>query len=162
MINGFFTYKNLAGEYPSLENDIRLGTPTAVFGVADYHKYLIASLSNLPVLYVAPDTLTAQRAYEAINTLSGKKCVFLSAKDDVILYKDALSKDALYRRICAVYGLLHGADIAVCEADAIMQLFPADVGAITFKKGEETDYAALPQLLVKFGYTREYSADNKG
>ncbi len=162
MIKGFFSFKNLAGEYPSLGNDIRLGTPTAVFGVADYHKYLLAGLIEQPVLYIAPDALTAQRAYEAISVLSGKNCVFLSAKDDVVLYKDALSKDALFRRLCAVNGLLNGADIAVCEIDAIMQLFPAKVDSVTFKKGCEFDYASLPQTLIKFGYTREYAADNKG
>jgi len=111
----FFTYKSLGADYTVLQNELRLGTPTAVFGVADYHKYLLAGLIEQPVLYIAPDALTAQRAYEAISVLSGKNCVFLSAKDDVVLYKDALSKDALFRRLCAVNGLLNGADIAVCE-----------------------------------------------
>ncbi len=162
MNKNFFTYKNLAGEYPSLENDIRLGTPTAVFGVADFHKYLIASLATQPVLYIAADSLTARYAYEAATAISGKKCALLTAKDDVVLYKDALSKDALYRRICAVYDLLHGAEFVSCEVDAIMQLFPETVGSVNFKVGEELDYSALPQRLVNMGYAREYAADNRG
>ncbi len=158
----FFSFENLKGEYPALANDLRLGTPTAVFGVSDPHKYLFASIAEQPVLYVAADSLSAQRAYEAVKTLSGRKCTFLTAKDEVILYKDALSKDALFRRINSVYEMLNGAEIVVCEAEAVMQLFPADVPYITFKKGEELDYAELPAKLVKMGYTREYAADNAG
>ena len=162
MIKNFFTFKNLSGEYPLLENDIRLGTPTAVFGVSDYHKYLIAAIAGKTVLYVAPDSITARKAYEAVTVLSGKKCTYLSAKDDVILYKDALSKDALFRRISAVYDILHGAEIIVCEVDAILQLFPANIPFVQFICGDEIDYADLPKKLVKMGYTREYSADNRG
>ncbi|MDE6586015.1 MAG: transcription-repair coupling factor [Clostridia bacterium] len=162
MIKNFFTFKNLNGEYPQLEEDIRLGTPTAVFGLSDYHKYLVASLAKQTVLYITPDALSANRAYEAVKILSGKKCTCLSAKDDVVLYKDALSKDALFRRICAVYELLHGAEIVVAEVAAIMQLFPDKIDAVTFEKGKDLDYNTLPKTLVEMGYTREYSADSRG
>lgn len=162
MIKNFFTFKNLNGDFLSLENDLRLGTPTAVFGVADAHKYLVASLAEQKTVYVAPDNVSAQRAYEAISVLSGKKCAYLTAKDDVILYKDALSKDALFRRICAVYEMLNGAEVVVCEAEALLQPFPNEIPALTLEKGVETDYSALPKKLVEMGYTREYAADNKG
>ncbi len=162
MKDNFFTYKNLGGDLPAIEEDIRLGTPTAAFGLSDAHKYLVASLTCGKMLYVCADAVSARRAYEAISVLSGKKCAYLNAKDEVVLYKDALSKDSLYRRICAVYSLLHGADYVVCEIEALMQLFPADIPAVTVKTGEEQDYSSLPEKLVKMGYAREYAADNKG
>ena len=43
MNKNFFTFKNLGGNYPALENELRLGTPTAVFGVSEANKNLIAS-----------------------------------------------------------------------------------------------------------------------
>ena len=110
---------------PALENDIRLGTPTAAFGLSETHKFLLAAITQGKLLYVCADAISAQKAYAGISALSGKKCVYLPAKDEVVLYKDALSKDALYRRICAVYGLLNGADCVICEIEALMQLFPA-------------------------------------
>ena len=162
MLKNFFTCKNLGGELPALENDIRLGTPTAAFGLSETHKFLLAAITQGKLVYVCADAISAQKAYAGISALSGKKCVYLPAKDEVVLYKDALSKDALYRRICAVYGLLNGADCVICEIEALMQLFPAQTEAISFKTGCDYDYSALPQKLIKMGYTREYTADNKG
>ncbi len=162
MIKDFFTYKNLQGEYPALEKDIRLGMPTAVFGVSEAHKYLIASLTEGKVLYIAADAVAAQKAFQSISVLSGKKCVYLPAKDDVILYKDALSKDALFKRLAATWQMAHGAEIIVTETEAVMQLFPANIPSVTFKVGDEYDYSSLASNLVKMGYTREYAADTQG
>lgn len=162
MTEKFFTFKNLQGEYSALEEELRRGTPTAVFGVSDPHKYLISCLYEGKVLYITADALSAQRAYESISVLSGKKCACLPAKDDVILYKDALSKDALYRRLSAIYDLLNGAEVVVADIEAVMQLFPENSECITFKTGCETDYSSLPKKLVSMGYSREYAADSKG
>ncbi len=162
MKKDFFTYSNLQGETLSLGENIRLGTPTAVFGVSEVHKYLLASLTQGKMLYVAADAVSAQRAYGQISALSGKRCVYLPAKDDVVLYKDAVSRDALFRRITAVYELLNGADYVVCDVESAMQLLPSEIDYIDFKMGEEYDFAALPEKLVKMGYTREYAADTRG
>ncbi len=162
MKKNFFTYRNLAGEYPALENDLRLGTPTAVFGVSEPHKYLTASLFSGKTLYICADAVSAGKAYLSISAVSGRECVLLPAKDEVILYKDALSKDNLFRRLTAVYGILHGAEIIVCDVEAVMQLFPADIAHVDFAVGGEYDYLSLPQKLVKMGYTREYAVDSKG
>ncbi len=162
MKDSFFTFKNLGGNYPALGNELRLGTPTAVFGVSDAHKYLLACLSEYKVLYIAADAISAGKAYASVSALSGKNCVLLPAKDEVILYKDALSKDALYRRLSAVDGMLNGADITVCDAEALMQLFPSSTDRISLKTGGEYDYSSLPKKLVQMGYTREYSVESKG
>ena len=92
-MKNFFTFENLKGEYPAIANDLRLGAPTAVFGVADSQKYLNAAVMERPVLYIAADAVTAGKAYAAIKVLSGKKCALLAAKDDVLLYKDAVSAE---------------------------------------------------------------------
>lgn len=161
MIKDFFNFENLGGDYLSLATDIRLGTPTAAFGLSETHKSLIASLPDRKVIYVTADALAAQAAYAAISVLSGKNCVYLPPKDEVVLYKDALSKDALFRRLTAVHAM-RGADYIVTDIEALMQLFPASVGALTFKTGEEYDYSSLPQKLVGMGYVREYAADSRG
>ncbi|MDE6557603.1 MAG: transcription-repair coupling factor [Clostridia bacterium] len=158
----FFSYKNLGGEYPNIANDLRLGAPTAVFGVSDSQKYLTASVIERPVLYIAPDTVAAGKAYAAISTLSGKNCAYLAAKDDVLLYKTAVSKDALFKRIEGICALLSGADIVVCDVEAALQLVPSRLPQITIKAGGDYDYAALPSYLVQMGYVREYSVESKG
>lgn len=162
MKDNFFTYRNLAGELPALENDVRLGTPTAAFGVSEAHKYLIASLAGRKTLYIAADAVAAGKAYASISTLSGKKCALMPAKDEVILYKDALSKDVLFRRLTAVYELLHGADIVVCDVEAVMQLFPCELEHINLTVGKDYDYSSVAGRLVRMGYNREYTVDSKG
>lgn len=150
------------GQYPEIKNDLRLGAPTAVFGVSDSQKYLTASVMERPVLYVAADAVSAGRAYEAIATLSGKRCAQLSAKDDVLLYKSAVSKDALFRRIEGVCALLSGAEIIVADVEALLQLVPDKLPQITLRAGCDYDYARLPAMLVQMGYAREYSVESRG
>ena len=162
MNRSFFTYKSLGADYTVLQNELRLGTPTAVFGVSEAHKYFLASLSEFKTLYITSDSVSAGKAYSAISAISGKKCVLLPAKDEVILYKDALSKDALFKRLTAVHQILSGADVIVSSIEAVIQLFPKSLESIDFEVNGEYDYQSLPQKLIQIGYSREYSAESKG
>ncbi len=157
----FFTYKNLGRDYTALEDDIRRGAPTAVFGLSATHKHLIAALTQGHMLYVAADAIEAQRACGAIQALSGKKCALLTAKDDVLLYKEALSKDSTYRRISALYEM-EGADYVVCDILSAMQLVPSEVPSFTLVSGGDADLNKVTERLLQYGYTREYTVNTKG
>ena len=159
---GFFSYENLGGDYLSLENDIRLGVPTAVFGVQEPHKYLTASLNCGNFVYITADSVSARRAAESISALSGEQAVLLTAKDDVLLYKEAVSRDTLFSRLTAAERIYSGARIVVCDIEAAMQLFPAKQPSLMFSCGDECDYSSLPSVLVSMGYTREYEVEAKG
>ena len=163
MPRNFFNSHNLGGEYLDLEENLRLGTPTAVFGVSQPHKALIAS-SCLPcrAVYVAADAQTAARAAAEIEGFSGVRPPLLCAKDEVLLYKDAVSKDALFRRLNALHEIRSGAAVTVCDIESLLQLFPARLSSLWLKEGEEIDFSSLPAKLVKLGYTRTASVENKG
>ncbi len=158
----FFSFENLGGDYPLLNASVENGIPTAAFGLSDAHKYLIASLWARPVLYLTADALSAQRAFEAISVLSGKKCVRLPAKDEVLTYRKALSKDALFRRLTALYEWQKGADVLVADIEAAIQLIPRTLPCVLLKKGEERELNALVRELVNMGYVREYEVEAKG
>lgn len=162
MKRGFFNPEFLQGEFPSIKEDIRLGVPTAVFGVSESLKYLTASVCERPVLYICATPVEAALAYDGISTLSGKRCAHLTPKDDVLLFKSAVSKDALFKRIEGLCSILGGAEIIVCDVESALQLVPDKLPAIAIKKGCEYDYSSLPALLVKMGYTREYTVESKG
>jgi hypothetical protein len=98
MKRNFFTFDNIGGEYPELAKDIRRGTPTAVFGVSDSHKYMLAGLIESPVLYVTTDGVSARKIAENIAAVSGKTTEVLAAKDEVLSYRKALSKEILLLR----------------------------------------------------------------
>ena len=162
MKRNFFTFDNLAGEYPLLKEELRRGAPTAVFGVSDSLKYLISGLIDAPVLYIVADGVTAKRVADNIAALSGKVVEVLSAKDEVLLYRKALSKDALYRRLKGVHALTTGADIVVAELDALLQVCPKSLPCITFRENDEFDFSSLSSRLTQMGYTRAFEVESKG
>ena len=90
MPRDFFSSHNLGADYLGMENDLRLGLPTAVFGVAEAHKALIAA-SCVPgrIVYVTADAQAAARAAAEIAGFTGEAPVLLPAKDEVLLYESA-------------------------------------------------------------------------
>ena len=162
MKQGFFTFENLQGEYPALSEDIRRGSPTAVFGVSDSLKYLLAGLIENPVVYIVPDAISARKVAENIAAFSGKKVEILAAKDEVLLYRKALSKDALFRRLEGIHALRTGAEVVVAEIDALIQVFPNKLPYVVLAEGEEFDFLSLPARLTELGYTRSFEVESKG
>lgn len=162
MNKNFFSSENLGGDYASVAESVRLGTPTAVFGVSEAEKYLIAAIQRGRFLYIAADSVSARRACNAISAISGESAVLLTAKDEVLLYKEAVSRDALFSRLTAAEAIRSGARMVVCDIEAAIQLFPCPAQPVFIRSGEEYDYAALPAKLVSLGYTREYEVEAKG
>ena len=158
----FFSFEQLSGEYALLGRDIEHGVPTACYGLADAQKYLIGALPECRVVYVTADALSAKRAKESIAALSGKKCVLLPAKDEVLTFRRALSKDALFARLCALYEWQRGAEVLVTDIEAVLQLVPARLPVVTLAAGGEEDLSALLKELVALGYQREYNVEGKG
>ncbi len=161
-MRGFFSFEALGGEYPLLGATVANGAPTAVFGASDAQKYLIASLFAGRVAYITADALTAKRAAETIERLSGRRCALLSAKDEVLTYRKAGSKEALYRRLNALYAWQSGAEVLVCDIEAAVQLAPRSLRVFRLETGKETDMRALTQALAACGYTREYTVESRG
>ena len=162
MKRNFFTFDEIGGNYPAYAEDVRRGAPTAVFGVSDSLKYLLAGMTEFPVVYVTADALSAQKAADNIAALTGKKTAVLAAKDEVLLYRKALSKDSLFKRLNGVYELQNGADVITAEIDALLQLFPKKVPSITFKEGEDFDFSILASTLTGMGYVRSFEVETRG
>ena len=162
MKRNFFTFDQIGEEYALYAEDLRRGTPTAVFGVSDSLKYLLAGLTPFPVVYVTADGVSAQKAAENIAALTGKQTSVLAAKDEVLLYRKALSKDSLFKRLSAIHALQNGCEVVTAELDALLQLFPKNLPSITFKEGEDYDFTALPSLLTQMGYVRSFEVETRG
>lgn len=162
MQTGFFTLENIGEEFTSLATELRRGTPTAVFGVTDSVKHLLASLTDYPVLYVTADGVSAQKAAQDAAALSGKQTSVLTAKDEVLSYRKALSKDSLYRRLNGIDTLRNGCPFVAAEIDALIQLFPRDLPALTLKEGAEFAFEKLAQTLTEMGYVRSFEIESKG
>ena len=162
MKRNFLTLSQIGEQYALYEADVRRGTPTAVFGVSDPLKYLLAGLTPFPVVYVTADGISARKAADNIAALTGKRTEVLAAKDEVLLYQKALSKDALYRRLNGIYALQNGCEVVTAEIDALLQLFPKKLETVRLKEGEEYDFLSLPEKLVKMGYVRNFEVEAKG
>lgn len=162
MKKNFLTFNEIGEEYSSFAEDVRRGTPTAVFGVSDSMKYFLAGLIPNPVVYITADGVSAKRAAENIAALSGKHTETLVAKDEVLLYRKALSKDSLYKRLNGIHALQTGVEAVTAEIDALLQLFPKTLPLLTLTEGEEYDFLSLPSALSKMGYVRSFEVESKG
>ncbi len=162
MKRDFLTLSQIGADYSSYEDDLRRGTPTAVFGVSDPLKYLLAGLTPFPVVYITADGVSARKAAENIAALSGKRTEVLAAKDEVLLYRKALSKDSLFKRLQGIHALQNGCEVVTAEIDALVQLFPKKLSTLALKEGEEYDFLSLPKKLTEMGYTRNFEVETKG
>ena len=163
MPKNFFSPHNLGADWLDLANDIRLGTPTAVFGVSAPHRALIAATCfEKRLVYVCDNAQTAARTAEEIAGFSGESPALLTAKDEVLLYKDAVSKDALFRRLNALYEISRGAKCIVADVEALMQIFPKKLPVLELKEGEDVDFSSLASRLTEMGYVRSAAVESKG
>ncbi|MBO7369390.1 MAG: hypothetical protein J6U25_03805, partial [Clostridia bacterium] len=154
--------KNLTSE-PSkvwLKN-IRDGVPTAAFGVCDGAKRALSALPDKRVLYVAKDRLSAMSAREEFFFLTGKKSVYMPAKDDVLLYKKFFNKDNYYDRIAALYSA-KDATFVTTTIEALLQLIPKTIPAFTLSVNEEFSLDKIAAMLVEYGYRRIEFAIERG
>ena len=140
----------------------RSGISTAAFGVTESARYFLPLLFGDKFLYVAKDALSASKAKDEIAYLSGKKVVYLPAKDDVLLYRKFLNKDNLYKRINALYEIGRGVDIVVTTLEALMQPMPIDMPSIELYSAREYSIDGLVATFVKMGYKRKDFAEAKG
>lgn len=161
-MKGFFSFDVLNGDYPLLGATVKNGVPTAVFGISDAQKHLIASLFEGRIVYLTADALTAKRAAEDIRALSGKRVARLAAKDEVLTYRKAGSRDALYRRLTALHEWQTGAEVLVADIEATAQLIPEHLICFHLETGSEQDMRQLIDGLVRAGYSREYSPEQRG
>ncbi len=161
-MSAFFSFEQIGGDFLPLGEDIRSGVPAAAFGLSDARKYLICALAEGRAVYLCADALTARRAADAIAALSGKRCALLAAKDEVLTYRKAGSKDALYARLTALYEWQHGADVLVADIEAVVQRLPRALPVFHLDAGTEQSMEELVSALARAGYTREYTVDGKG
>ena len=162
MKRDFFSFNGIGENYLAYAEDVRRGTPTAVFGVSDPLKYLLAGLTPFPVVYITADAVSAKKCAENIKSLSGKTVSTITAKDEVLLYRKALSKDALFGRLQGIHALYEGAEIVTAEIDALIQLFPKTLPSIRFTEGEDFDFERLSETLVSMGYVRTSEVETSG
>lgn len=153
---------NSSKNFENFEVNTRSLTKTAVFGVSDNEKFVLASCVQGRVLYIAKDNLKAKKVAEEVSYLTGEKTVYLPPKDDVLLFKKAFNKDSLFARLSALYDILLGARFISCSFEALLQLMPKDILSLTFKKGEEYNLTELVKSLVSLGYSRNEFISSKG
>ncbi len=154
----FFDRINNVAAYKQLLNDARDKKFVAAFGVQPNEKPFIAADVRGFCLYVTSDYVEAQRVLRAVQALSDGEAVYLPAKDDVLLFKNAFSRNGVYSRNYALHRILSGANVAVVTVDALMQYLPqrdkfAD-GCFTLRKGVCYDTAMIVKRLVANGFTR--------
>ncbi len=154
--------EKFSGIYNKIVSDTRIGIPNAVFGVGFSEKCRIISSLDCPTLFIVRDNISAQKTVEQINGFIKDKAVFLPAKDDVLLFKNAFNKDSLYKRLTALHKIKKGYNVVVATIESLIQLFPKNVEFLTFEKSGEYDLYNCIERLIKLGYKRVDFCENRG
>lgn len=161
MLNKLNQLLNNFGSVKEFTENVRLGVPTAVFGVSDSFKNFLVGTIDCPVLYVAKDTVSAFSAVKAIKEFSGKSVTYMPCKDQNFSFMRAFSKDGLYSRLSALENL-RKTDVLVVTPEALTTLYPKSVKTITLKKEQEISLSCVSKNLISMGYKRVESVDSKG
>lgn len=80
--------------------------------------------TNSPALIVAGDFYLARNFYDQLKCLM-PGVVLLPARDDTLVYRDALSGENVINRLKSLYAVASGkASAVVASAEALMQIYP--------------------------------------
>ena len=146
----------------------RDGKNISAFGLCSFGKAAITALcankahsgvDDGPLLIVAGDFYLARAFYEQLKCLL-PDVELLPARDDTLVYRDALSGENVLTRLKTLKDIVTGrAKTVVCCAEALMQIYP-DRDAflshcMTVEKGRSYDLDAIVSMLVEAGYKRE-------
>ena len=161
MLEKILALKNRENSVHEFISAIRQGVPSAVFGVSEAFKNYLVSAVELPVLYIVKDGLSAFTAERAIKELTGKKTVYLPAREETLVNARAFSKDGLYQRIAAIKEL-KTADCVITTVEAAMQVFPKEIKTFSLSRGQTVSRDEIAKFLTETGYERVESVETKG
>ncbi len=156
------------GEALNTAQAYRDGKAVSAFGLCSFGKAAISALAvgeavrrgdYGATLIVTGDFYLAGKAASELGCLT-EGVEMLPARDDTLLYRDALSGENVLKRLKVLYRLATGkAKVIVSSAEAILQIFPRRdeylSRCITLKKGESYELDAVVKKLVNAGYRRE-------
>ena len=161
MLEELYQLKNRGNSITEFCEYVRQGIPSAVFGVNESFKNFLISQIDSPTVYVVKDFISAKVAEEQIYEFSGKKAVFIPAKDEILLTGRAFSKERLYERLSAI-SQIESADVIIVTPETLMQIFPKKLDFIEFETNQEKDLYQTVSELVSLGYQRVESVESKG
>ncbi len=144
-----------------LAADYRDGKNVSAFGLCAFGKAAVTALikGDDKTLVITPDFYQARAFSEQLSPLVGK-VTLLPPRHDALVYRDALSGEAVSERMKAL-GLIASerAEVVACPVEALLQLYP-DIDRFRshvtlIKRGEEYDLNLLVKKLIAAGYRRE-------
>ncbi len=161
MLEKIFALKDGNNSVNEFSESVRQGIPSAVFGVPEPFRNFLVSVLDRQVVYVVKDRLSAKKYQAQIQALTSKKVVFLPEKDELLIISKAFSKDTVYERILALYGI-STADIIITNGQALTQKHPKIVQSLTLKRDDQLDRDFAIRKLLGLGYKREQTVEAKG
>ena len=161
MLDFVNTIKYRSNSVYELNDCIRQGVPSAVFGVNKAFKNYLVSTIDSPVLFVVKDAISAEQNANEIKEFSNKNVVYIPPKDFNLVMLKAFSKEGLFARLNAI-DKIDRADVIVVTPETLMQGFPKKLKNLTLLKGEERDLLEATSHLLALGYERVEQCLYKG
>lgn len=155
--------KNITDEsQKEIIESVRSGIPTAVFGVTMGEKIRTAVLLDEPILYVAPDIISARNAAVELEALTEREVCVFPPKNEVLLSKAFYSKDTIYERITTSYKAKKYSLNVVTTLEALMQPTLLNVDAVEITVGKSYVFSDISLKFANFGYKRVDEVKERG
>ncbi len=155
--------KNITDEsQKEIIDSVRSGVPTAVFGVTLGEKIRTAVLLNEPLLYIAPDLISARNTAVELEAFSESEVCVFSPKNEILLSKAFYSKDVIYERITTLYKIKKRKVHVVTTLEALMQPTLLDFSSLEINVGESYSFSDISLKLANFGYKRVDEVKERG
>ena len=136
------------------------------FGVQQNEKAVLLSGMERFILYVTSDYVQAQQLLRSLNALNGGGYAFLPASQDVLLYRQNLSKSKIAQRNLALYQMQNGfRGVVVCIESLLQPILSKEQfenNVICLCQDEQKEVLHLAKRLVKAGYTRVDKIEQMG
>lgn len=167
MLTDFLNPENFVGSYKKLCLDNRDRKNIAVFSMPLINRIYLTSILLGKSIFVVNDFVEEEKIYSYFKGFLGNKVVRLFDKDDMLLYKNSISLDSIFKRTSAIFKILtSNVKVVVLSLNALCQAVPSKAEFLSkvldFKVGEEIELGGVIKKLVEMGYKREDFALQKG
>ena len=157
----------LQGELKEYVEATAGGMTTAAFGLPATARCFAASKLGAFVLFVVADDVQAQKYCEALSLFLEGAVEVIPAKEEVLLYKKALSHRTSQQQLRVLGRLLRGElKAAVITAEGLTRLYPSkerfSENLFTLRRDCEYDLSDCVRRLAAAGYRREVQAVEPG
>lgn len=157
-----FSKLQLNNAFLFITEEIKRQNTTEIIGLNDFSKCLALIKTGRPILHIVSDNLQLKTITQLYKDITTETVASIFERDEVLLLKNAYSRDFSFERNKEINKLLCDAKIVVTTINAVMQFFPTKIDSLKLEVGKSYVLDDVIKKLVELGYKRVESLEGAG